>query len=35
MVQPGARELDHPIAFASKKLSESAQNYNTTEREDL
>jgi hypothetical protein len=27
--------LDHPIAFASRKLSESKQNYNTTEREGL
>jgi hypothetical protein len=30
-----AGELDHPIAFASRKLSESEQNYNTTEREGL
>jgi hypothetical protein len=35
LVQPGAGELDHPIAFASRKLSESEQNYNTTEREGL
>jgi hypothetical protein len=27
--------LDHPIAFANIKLSESEQNYNTTEREGL
>jgi hypothetical protein len=27
--------LDHPIAFSSRKLSESEQNYNTTEREGL
>jgi hypothetical protein len=27
--------LDHPIAFASKKLFDSEQNYNTTEREGL
>jgi hypothetical protein len=27
--------LDHPIAFASRKLSKSEQNYNTTEREGL
>jgi hypothetical protein len=27
--------LDHPITFASIKLSESEQNYNTTEREGL
>jgi hypothetical protein len=29
------RELDHPIAFASNKLSESEKNYNTIEREGL
>jgi hypothetical protein len=33
--QPGTRELDHPIKFASRKMSESEQNYNTTEREGL
>jgi hypothetical protein len=27
--------LDHPIEFASRKFSESKQNYNTTEREFL
>jgi hypothetical protein len=35
LVQPGAGDLDHPIAFASRKLSYSEQNYNTTEREGL
>jgi hypothetical protein len=35
MAHPGARYLDHHIAFASKKLSEFEQNYNTTEREGL
>jgi hypothetical protein len=30
MAQPRVGELDHPIAFASRKLSESKQNYNTT-----
>jgi transposase InsO family protein len=35
LAQPGTGELDHPIAFASRKLSESEQNYNTTEREGL
>jgi hypothetical protein len=35
MVQEGARELDHPIIFASKKLSESEKNYNTTDRKGL
>jgi hypothetical protein len=33
--QLGAGELDHSIAFASIKLSESENNYNTTEREGL
>ena len=35
LVQPGAGDLDHPIAFASRKISDSKQNYNTTEREGL
>jgi hypothetical protein len=35
LAQPGAGELDHPIAFVSRKLSESEKNYNTTEREGL
>jgi hypothetical protein len=35
MTQPGTGELDHPIAFASRKLSKSEQNYNTIEREGL
>ena len=35
LAQPGAGDLDHPIAFASKKLSKSKKNYNTTEREGL
>jgi hypothetical protein len=35
LVHPGAGELDHPIAFASRKLSESEQNYNTIERKGL
>jgi hypothetical protein len=35
LAQPGAGDLDHPIAFASRKLSESEHNYNTTEREGL
>ena len=33
--QPGAREIDHPIAFASRKLSKEENNYTTTEREGL
>jgi hypothetical protein len=35
LAQPGAGDLDHPIAFASRKLSGSEQNYNTTDREGL
>jgi hypothetical protein len=35
LAQPGVGDLDHPIAFASRKLSYSEQNYNTTEREGL
>jgi hypothetical protein len=30
MVQPGSRELEQAIAFASRKLSEWEHNYNTT-----
>jgi hypothetical protein len=35
LAQPGAGDLDHPIAFASRKLLDSEQNYNTMEREGL
>jgi hypothetical protein len=35
LAQPGVGDLDHPIAFASRKLLESEKNYNTTEREGL
>jgi hypothetical protein len=35
LAQPRAGELDHSIAFARRKLSESEQNYNITEREGL
>jgi hypothetical protein len=35
LAHPGSGELDHPITFSSRKLSESEQNYNTTEREGL
>jgi hypothetical protein len=35
LVQLGVGDLDHPIAFARIKLSESEHNYNTTEREGL
>jgi hypothetical protein len=35
LVQPRAGDLDHSIVFARRKLSDSEQNYNTTEREGL
>jgi hypothetical protein len=31
MAQPREWDLDHPIAFASRKLLESEKNYNTRE----
>ena len=35
LAHPGVGDLDHLIAFVSRKLSESEQNYNTTQREGL
>jgi hypothetical protein len=35
LAQPGAKDLDHPIEFARRNLSESKQNYNTIERKGL
>jgi hypothetical protein len=35
LAQPGAGDIDHPIAFASSKISTSEMNYTTTEREGL
>jgi hypothetical protein len=35
LAQPGVGDLDHPIAFASRKLLELEQNYKTIEREGL
>ena len=35
LAQPGEGGLDHPIAFASRKLSLVERNYTTTERERL
>ena len=32
LVQPGEVAIDHPIAFASRKLSSAERNYTTTER---
>jgi hypothetical protein len=34
-VQPGDGAMDHPIYFASQKLSQSEHNYTMTEREGL
>jgi hypothetical protein len=35
LAQPGEGHLDHLIEYASRKLSDSEQNYNTIEREGL
>jgi hypothetical protein len=35
LAQPRIGDLDHPIAFTSRKLSDLEQNYNTIEREGL
>ena len=35
LTQPGEGDLDHPIAYASIKLSFAEQNYTMTEREGL
>lgn len=35
LTQPGEGDIDHHIAFASKKLSKAEKNYSTTEREGL
>jgi hypothetical protein len=35
MVQHGEGDIDHPLAFASRKLSTAEVNYTTTEREGL
>jgi hypothetical protein len=35
LAQPGAGDIDHPIAFARKNLSTSERNYTNTEREGL
>jgi len=33
--QPREFDIDHPITFAIRKLSDSEKNYNTTKREGL
>jgi hypothetical protein len=35
MAQPGEGDIDHPLDFASMKLSTTEINYTTTERERL
>jgi hypothetical protein len=35
LAQPITRDIDHPLAFASRKLSTAKINYTTTEREGL
>jgi hypothetical protein len=35
LAQPGEGEIDHPLAFSSRKLSIAKINYTTTEREGL
>jgi hypothetical protein len=35
LAQPGEGDIDHPLAFASRKLSIAKVNYTTTEREGL
>ena len=35
LAQLGEGYIDHPIAFASRKLSKVENNYNTTEREGV
>ena len=35
LTQPGEGDLDHPIAYSSRKLSTAEKNYTTTEREGL
>jgi hypothetical protein len=35
LAQPGVGDIDHPLAFSSRKLCTAEINYTTTEREGL
>jgi hypothetical protein len=35
LAQPGTGDIEHPLAFASRKLSTTETNYTTIEREGL
>jgi hypothetical protein len=35
LAQPGAKDIDHPIAFTRRKISTAKRNYTMTEREGL
>jgi hypothetical protein len=35
LAQPGTGDIDHPLDFASRKISTTEINYTTTERESL
>jgi hypothetical protein len=35
LAQPRVGDIDHPLAFASRKLSKTEINYTTIEREEL
>ena len=35
LTQEGGEGLDHPIVFASQRLSKEEKNYSTTEREGI
>ena len=35
LTQPGEGDINHPIAFSSRKMSKDEKNYSTTEREGL
>jgi hypothetical protein len=35
LAQPGFGDIDHPLAFASRKLSTTEMNHTTTKREGL